>query len=189
MEPHSCRQTRRDPGTASDSAAMTTHFKITRKLLDGIRRDLDRRHAFAAERVGFISCKVGALASGGVVILAHAYQPVEDDDYLNDPAVGAMMGPDAIRKAMQHAYNENVSMFHVHTHDHLGTPWFSKIDLREAKKFVPDFWNVRPEMPHGALVLSMDSLAGLCWLPATRQTEEISKFLIIGAPLLNIGTN
>lgn len=168
---------------------MTVHFKITRKLLDGIRCDLDRQHPYAAERVGFVSCKVGALASGGVVILAHAYQPVEDDDYLNDPAVGAMMGPGAIRKAMQHAYNENVSMFHVHTHDHLGTPWFSKIDLHEAKKFVPDFWNVRPEMPHGTLVLSMDSLAGLCWLPAVRQVEMISKITIVGAPLITIGAH
>ena len=166
---------------------MTINFKITHKLLDEVRRDLDRPHPFAAERVSFITCKVGALASGGVVILAHAHHPVEDDDYLNDSTVGAMMGPGAIRKAIQFAYNENVSMFHVHMHDHLGTPWFSNIDLREAKKFVPDFWNVRPEMPHGALVLSMDSLAGLCWLPMARQMEKISKFSIIGAPLLKIG--
>lgn len=166
---------------------MIIQFKITRKLLDEVRRDLDRRHPFAAERVGFISCKVGALPAGGVVILAHAHHPVEDDDYLDDPTVGAMMGPGAIRKAMQRAYNENVSMFHVHMHDHLGTPWFSKIDIREAKKFVPDFWNVRPEMPHGALVFSMDSVAGLCWLPQTHQVEMVSKISIVGAPLINIG--
>jgi len=166
---------------------MTIHFKITRKLLDATRQDLDRRHAFAAERVGFISCKVGALVDAGIVILAHAYHPVEDDDYLNDPTVGAMMGPGAIRKAMQRAYNENVSVFHVHMHDHFGAPWFSHVDLREANKFIPDFWNVRPEMPHGALVLSMDSLAGLCWLPATRQAEKISKISVVGAPLLIFG--
>lgn len=168
---------------------MMIHFKITRRLLDEIRHDLDRRHAFAAERVGFISCKVGALASSGVVILAHAYHPVENDDYLNDPTVAAMMGPGAIRKAMQRAYNDNVSMFHVHMHDHLGSPWFSDIDLREAKKFVPDFWNVKPEMPHGALVLSMDSIAGLCWLPAARGSVKITKISVVGAPLLNIGAH
>ncbi len=98
------------------------------------------------------------------------------------------MGPGAIRKAMQRAYNENVSMFHVHMHDHFGAPWFSKIDLNGAKKFVPDFWNVRPDLPHGVLVLSMDSLAGLCWMPQTRRIEMISKISIIGAPLLTIGT-
>ena len=96
------------------------------------------------------------------------------------------MGPAAIRKAMQRAYNEPVGMFHVHMHDHRGSPWFSQVDLAENNKFVPDFWNVRPEMPHGALVLSRDSIACLCWDPSTRQPQSINKFTIVDAPLVNI---
>lgn len=162
------------------------HFKITRTMLDGIRQNLDRPHPFAAERVGFISCKVGGLAAGGYVVLAHAYHPVEDGDYLRDLRVGAMMGPSAIRKAMQFAYNEGVGMFHVHMHEHQGHPRFSQIDLSESSKFIPDFWHVRPEMPHGALVLSWDSVAGLCWEPRARQRVPIGKFTIVGSPLLNV---
>jgi hypothetical protein len=98
-----------------------------------------------------------------------------------------MMGPAAIRKAMQQAYNGSFGMFHVHMHNHLGIPWFSPPDIQEAKKFVPDFWNVRPEMPHGTLVLSQDGLAGLCWLPGNREIVKISKISIVGAPLTNFG--
>ena len=165
---------------------MMIHFKITLALIDLIRRDLDRPHAFAAERVGFVSCRVGGLVPGGLIVLAHSYHPVEDADYLRDWTVGAMMGPAAIRKAMQRAYNEPVGMFHVHMHDHRGSPWFSQVDLAENNKFVPDFWNARPEMPHGALVLSRDSIAGLCWNPPTKRRQTIDKFTIVGAPLVNV---
>lgn len=74
-------------------------------------------------------------------------------------------------------------MFHVHMHEHWGRPWFSHIDSRESAKFVPDFWNVRPEFPHGALVLSLDSVSGLCWMSQLNKPIRISKFSIVGAPL------
>lgn len=165
---------------------MTVHFKITRVLTHQIREDLARAHSFAAERVGFVTCRVGALPSGGIVVLAHDYHPVADEDYLPDHTVGAMMGPAAIRKAMQHAYCSQSAMFHVHMHEHHGAPWFSRTDLREAARFVPDFWNVRPEMPHGALVLSLDSVAGVCWLSSSREMVKISKITIVGAPLIHV---
>lgn len=165
---------------------MMTHFKITRDMLNDIRIDLAKAHVFAAERVGFISCRVGALHPEGTVALAHDYLPVANDDYLPDSTVGAMMGPGAIRKAMQYAYNTQSAMFHVHMHHHTGIPWFSRIDLLSASKFVPDFWNVRPEMPHGALVLSLDSAAGLCWHPSNRAATRISRITVVGAPIVNI---
>jgi hypothetical protein len=161
---------------------MTVEFKILSSLVQQVREDLARPHVYAAERVGFIHCRVAGSKSG-LIVLAEHYHPIADEDYLDDATVGAMMGPDAIRKALQFAYQNKVAMFHVHMHGHRGHPWFSSTDLRENAKFVPDFWNVRPEFPHGALVLSRDSLAGLCWMPTQRKPVKVSKFTIVGAPV------
>jgi hypothetical protein len=161
---------------------MNIHFKLTTVLIRAIRTDLARRHEVAAERVGFISCRV-ASTNEGIVVLAEGYHPVADEDYLDDPRVGAMMGPAAIRKALQFAYGERVAMFHVHMHKHRGNPWFSGLDLKENAKFVPDFWNVRPEFPHGAIVLSSDSVAGLCWYPQAMKPIRIGNFTMVGTPM------
>jgi hypothetical protein len=165
---------------------MRVFFKISSGLIDTVRADLARPHKFAAERVGFLSCQVGQLTLGGTIILAHTYHPLGDSDYLPDTTVGAMMGSGAIRKAMQLALISQISMFHIHMHNHHGIPRFSHVDITEYGKFVPQFWHVRPEMPHGALVLSWDAVAGRCWHPNYRQPVTISRITIVGAPLLNI---
>ncbi len=165
---------------------MTAIFRARTDLLREVHADLRRPHSFAAERVGFLLCKAGRLSEDGMVILATAYHPVEDNDYLNDLSVGAMMGPAAIRKAMQRAYNggaQDISLFHVHIHEHKGLPGFSRIDIKEASKFVPAFFNAVPAMPHGIVVLSMDKAAGLYWHQQTGKASPINRFSIIGAPL------
>jgi hypothetical protein len=156
-------------------------FKITSALLHRIRKDLARPHNFAFERVGFITARVGAIPSG-VVILASDYHPVQDSDYLEDPTVGAMMGPRAIGSAMEIAYKLEVGVFHVHIHDHRGKPQFSRTDLTETARFVPDFFKVRPHLPHGAIVLSKDSATGLCWHPQCKKPFRFHKFSFVGLP-------
>jgi hypothetical protein len=162
---------------------MMVAFKITENLFNRVCEDLHRPHAFAAERVGFLSCRVGAIRPAGWVVLAHDFYPVADADYLRDRSVGAMMGPAAIRKALQVALSNEVGMFHVHIHGHRGRPRFSGVDLRETAKFVPDFWHVRPHLVHGAIVLSLDSAAGLCWHPQAPKPVVFSKFSVVGAPM------
>ncbi len=81
---------------------MNVRFKIPSALLASIRIDLRRPHPFAHERVGFISTALSA-AGEDLLVLARAYRSVRDEDYLHDPTVGAMMGPEAIRKALQWA--------------------------------------------------------------------------------------
>lgn len=162
---------------------MRVGFKITRGLFDRLRDDLRRPHPFAAERVGFLSCRVGALKPAGWVLLAEAFHPVVDEDYLRDPSVGAMMGSAAIRKALQIALKYECGMFHVHIHGHRGAPSFSGVDLRETANFVPDFLHVCPQLVHGAIVLSMDSFVGLCWHPKASTPVPISEFSIVGAPM------
>jgi hypothetical protein len=161
---------------------MKIDVRLSRKLLQDVFADLARPHPFASERVGFLACKLAEIKPRSVLVLPSRYLKVEDEDYLNDAGVGAMMGPAAIRKALQFAYNNNVAVFHVHMHDHYGRPWFSDIDLRETNNFIPDFWHVRPTFPHGALILSRNSLSGLCWMPGRKKPLRVSGFNIVGFP-------
>jgi len=165
---------------------MTVIFRARGDLLRMVRDDLHRPHAFAAERVGFLLCRAGQFTDGGLAILAADYDPVRDMDYLDDPRVGAMMGSAAIRRALEHAYNsgkQNIGIFHIHMHNHSGRPGFSHIDLAENKKFVPDFFNAAPAMPHGAIVLSRDEAVGQCWRHRHANPDPINRFVSVAAPL------
>jgi hypothetical protein len=157
-------------------------FKATATLLNRIRADLRRPHAFAHERVGFIAAGLTA-ASENVLVLAHEYRPVEDGDYLPDRTVGAMMGPEAIRKALQWAMGSRVALFHVHSHGGHGVPWFSGVDLRENAKFIPDFFKVAPQCVHGAIVLTTDAANGQVWLDRRQSYRVIDEFSVTGVPL------
>jgi hypothetical protein len=162
---------------------MKVSFKITRELLKAAMANLRRRHVFAAERVGFFQCRPAHLTEDGLLVVAQDFHAVADEDYLDDPKAGATMGPAAIRKALQTAYNRGASMFHVHIHEHAGRPGFSGTDSRETSRFVPDFWNVQPGLPHGAIVLSKDSACGRCWISGKEDPVEISEFVVIGVPM------
>lgn len=161
-------------------------FRITEPLLKSIHLDLSRPHQFALERVGFIVCR-NAQLDGSMVFLAESYVPVDDNDYVDNPKAGATMGPVAIRKALQIGYNDSVSMFHVHRHEHYGRPAFSRLDLRESAKFIPDFWKVQPKLSHGALVLSHDEAYALAWDPVDRLSHPINEFTVVGRPLRIFG--
>ena len=166
---------------------MKTALRIGEGLLDRIHGDLDRSHIFANERVGFIACATSEVR-GGMVLLADEYLPVADKDYIDIPTVGAMMGPAAIRNALEYAYGRiGVVMLHVHRHEHRGKPAFSKVDISESSKFVPDFWKVRPGLPHGMVVLSCDAMSGMTWDPATRRPEAMSQISVVGRSLSIFG--
>ena len=161
---------------------MKVCFKITTALLTTVRDDLQQPHPFAHERVGFVSA--GLSASGDdILMLAREYRPVRDNEYLRDPTVGAMMGPDAIRRALQWAIQDGVALFHIHTHGGRGIPGFSGIDLRENAKFVPDFFKVAPQCAHGAIVLSDTAGHGLVWFGRSRPNHLITSFVEVGVPL------
>ena len=98
-----------------------------------------------------------------------------------------MFNADAMRAAMQFALTNDASMFHVHLHEHSGSPWFSRPDLRESRRFIPDFWNVKPGLPHGTLVLSVDAAAGLCWYPRREKPIRIAQITVVGFPMRFLG--
>jgi len=166
---------------------MKTSLRIPEQLLRTIRADLSRPHPFAGERVGFIACRAASLANDGLLLLGSCYLPVADEHYVNEPTVGAMMGSSAIRAALQYAYSEASCMFHVHQHEHMGLPRFSPVDLKGYAAFVPNFWHVRPNLPHGALVLSHNAATGLCWHPNTKQALPVNSISVVGLHTQEIG--
>ena len=167
---------------------MRVRFKITTGLLASIRADFGRPHPFAYERVGFVLAAAARSASG-VLVLAQEHHHVADEDYLPDPSVGAMMGPEAIRKAMEWALMEKVCVFHVHSHGRRGIPRFSEVDVRESAKFVPDFLKVAPQMIHGSIVLSDDAAVGRFWVSGNSGPEDVSEFVEVGTPMRKWGSS
>jgi len=157
-------------------------FRLSSSLLNSARYDLRRPHAIAFERMGFFFCRAAALSSG-MLVLAEDYEPVADENYIADSSVGARMNGAAIRHAMQRALATRCGLFHVHLHDWRGVPAASSTDRREAKRFVPDFFNVSPEMPHGTIILSDDSLAGWFWADKMAQPVQFQQIEIVGTPL------
>ena len=161
---------------------MKIRFKITRALLGSVRRDLVRPHPFTYERVGFISAGL-TTAGDHLLILARDYRPLMDHEYLPNTSVGAMMGPEAIRRSLQWAMESGGAMFHVHMHAGCGVPSFSTIDMRENSKFVLDFFKVVPHFVHGAIVLSNDAARGQVWFDRDEIYEFIQDFIEIGFPI------
>lgn len=159
-------------------------FRLRQDLLADIHQDLSRPHPFAAERAGFVTCGAGALPGSGLVLMAAEYHSVADTDYVSDSRVGAMLGPGAFRAILQIAYRRPSAIFHIHRHEHRGKPVPSQVDRRESRRFVPNFWHVCPHHPHGILVLSHDSIAGLVWVPGSRQQKWINEFTLVGERLL-----
>lgn len=162
---------------------MTFVCRMTGAFAARMREDLLRPHPFAHERVAFISARP-ASADEGLILLAVEYHPITDEDYVRDPTVGAMMGESAIRKAMQIAWRSKCSMIHVHLHDHRGMPGFGRLDLKENGRFMPEFFNVQPLVPHAAIVLSHDAAAGLIWPERGRPPVALDEIVEVGHPIV-----
>lgn len=166
------------PQPPTSPAASRIVFRATQQFMDGVRHDLERKHTFAFERVGFISTRA-IQGAEGLVILADGYHPVADDDYVPDHSVGALLGSEALRKALELALLQGAGVFHIHMHGPAPRLWFSGIDLREQVKFIPDFLTVCPQMPHGAIVLDAKRAAGRIWLAPDR-IAVIDEFNTVG---------
>lgn len=166
---------------------MKVRIKITNRLLDGIRLDLHRPHAFAYERVGFLTAGVARSADDEITLLSRAYRPVADEDYVPDPTVGVKIGGAAMRKALHFAYQPRSALLHVHTHGGQGRPEFSGVDLRSGHEFVPGFFHAVSRMPHGMLVLSDNSATGLVWLGPKEAAVYVAEFVGVGAPYRKFG--
>src|SRR5690606_15791533 len=93
----------RRPRRSSGGGEVKVTIRIPTPLLRLVRRDLDRPHLHACERVGFMAAADSASARE-LLLLVRGYQPVDDEDYVRAPDVGAEIGSEAFRKALQWAY-------------------------------------------------------------------------------------
>lgn len=162
---------------------MKASLRITRVLLADIRRDLERPHEFASERVGFVFCRFGLTKTTGLVVLAHEYMSVADDDYIDDGRFGALIGAGAFRRALERSLGAALGIFHIHMHAHAGLPSPSGIDLIESRKFVPDFFHVHNTLPHGTLIVSRNAISGRVWRTETSRPVPFSATTVVGAPM------
>lgn len=162
---------------------MKVQLRLLTSLFEQAHRDLSRRHPFAAERVGFLTCGVAETPTRDLLLLGHRWHVVHDDDYMHDATVGACIGPPAFRRILQFAHAERVSILHVHRHEHRGVPRFSNVDAISMRDFVVGFVNACPSRPHGAVVLSNDSATGVVRFPGRSTLVQITGFEIVGVAM------
>lgn len=165
---------------------MRVHIKMTGALHAEIMRDLKRPHPFAAERVGFVFGRVGTLVDQGRLILLTRYHSIPDEQYVEDDAVGARIGSDALTWAMQAVYHGRPvreGIFHIHLHGHGGEPGMSRTDRREIPTLMPGFQAVGRDAAHGIIILSSDH--GSCWVWTPGRAEPIPAecLSVIGSPV------
>jgi hypothetical protein len=177
--PATCANGRSSPETA----AMSIHFKLTRPLLERVKKDLDRPHEFAGERVGFLFTTSGVGANASRIVIATAYVAVVDRDYVDDPRVSARIGSAAIRSVMQRILDTKTGAFHVHLHSHKGKPSLSRTDQNELPRLIRCFRNLASNEVHGALILSDDCGAGICLRPAEKDFDPFAQISVVGYPL------
>lgn len=157
--------------------------RIPQQLYLRVREDLARRHEFAAERVGFLSARLGNRAGEERLVLFSDYHPVPDDQYIDDPSSGARINSSAIRQAMQRAIDTSDGLFHVHHHAHRGKPGFSWMDRKETPRIVSSLQVAGPDQAHGMVLLSDDFCIAHIWLPHSDQPVVAQRVTVIGYPL------
>jgi hypothetical protein len=162
---------------------MKIQLRLTKELCDRIRADLQRPHAFAAERVGFVSGRLGNQNGSERLLLFSSYHPVEDEQYIDDPRSGARINSLAIREAMQRILDTRAGAFHVHLHPFPGKPGLGTMDKLEIPKLVESFRATDRTLAHGILLLSTSSFASWVWLPGSRTPVEPDRSTIVGYPM------
>jgi hypothetical protein len=162
---------------------MKTEIKLTGELYAEIIHDLTRPHPFAAERVGFAFGRMGSL---GQLVLLSRYQSIPDDQYVDDPTVGARIGSEALTWAMQAVYQSRPTregIFQTHLHGHKGETRMSMVDSHEIPKLLPGFQSVGRDAAHGIIILSLDHGSGWVWHPGNREPYHVDSINIIGVPI------
>lgn len=165
---------------------MNPPLRIPAQLYHQLHADLDRQHPHASERVGFLFARPDVRHGEPRLLLATAYWSVPDAGYAIDPEVGARISEGTIREAMQRTFDGGYATFHVHKHHHAGRTFCSGTDKREQGQLMPCFRSVAPLVPHGALVISTDTVGGWYWTREGRSAPictPIPRITVVGFPM------
>lgn len=162
---------------------MTIKVRLTRKLLDEVRADLLRPHLFAAERVGFLYGHLATTRADSSLVLLTGYEPVANEQYINDPRSGARINSKAIRGAMQRVLDSGQGGFHIHMHHWPGRPVLSRMDAEEIPRIVTGLRRVGLAHAHGIVLLHQEECAAWVWLPGSHIAAEAESVSVVGFPL------
>lgn len=158
------------------------HIRIPESLLARIRDDLIRPHKFAAERVGFLTTRKQSFA-GCDALYVTGYYPVPDDQYVDDPSVGARISEQSIDQAYRWAASGDVGVFHIHAHSGKGAPGLSRTDERELPHLVQPMTAIGKEQAHGIFLLSDDACKAWAWRAGERQPVVVEQITVVGRTL------
>lgn len=164
---------------------MALSVRIPSVLLSRVREDLARPHPFAAERVGFLTTSLKRYNDEDLVLVTD-YHPVADEDYVDDPTVGARIGERVIDAAIARAADDGRGVFHVHAHLGSGLPRLSRTDLRELPGLIRPLRIVGKQQAHGIFLLSDDSATAWTWLPGERDPLVPDRISVAGRPMIFI---
>jgi hypothetical protein len=162
---------------------MKTIVKIPRGLFEQAKADLERRHPFASERVGFYSTRCSK-TKGTTLVHCIAYTPVDDAHYLDDETVGARIGSDAITQAMARSLNHSVGQIHVHYHGGYGLPRPSQTDSCELPPLSGSFRNANSAESHGWMILGEADAYSSLLLPGRPNAVSSLPVSIVGFPTI-----
>lgn len=156
--------------------------KIPRRLLFAALEDLERPHSFAGERLGFFSFRQ-SLDAAEPLLHCFEYHSIPDDQYVEDYSVGGRIGGEAIRAAMNRAYNTGAGQLWVHTHGRNGMPGVSPTDRESGPKVVQSCANAEPKALHGWGVISEHGICGQVRSP-DGAFHPLLRLAVIGWPMV-----
>jgi hypothetical protein len=155
---------------------MNLTIRIPKSILSLAKQDLARPHSFAYERVGFLRCRPTGRSD---LIVVTGYDAVPDNQYIDNPEVGACIGGEAIRLAMQRILTDNVGIIHIHQHEHAGVPSPSPIDLKSQPRLVDSCRRLNPQLPHGFMILSNTHAWGAFSLPSRERLIKLTTISVV----------
>ena len=109
---------------------MSVTIRIPRRFHERLVLDLERRHEFAYERVGWIYARQANIGNDHILLIPTEYEGVLDENYVENEGVGACFNAAAIRTALQRARSTKLTCLQVHLHNQNGETDFSSIDCR-----------------------------------------------------------
>lgn len=162
---------------------MKVELRIPGAIRAEAMKDLARPHPFAFERVGFLATTTTLLSPDHHLVLVTGYCPVPDEHYMDDDSVGACIGGEAIRAAMQRVIDESKGQLHVHLHNHAGPTGPSFTDRRGLPPVVRSLATVGPNQASGYLIFSADSAWAELRVPGVAAPVLATKITSVGFPL------
>ncbi|MBG59186.1 MAG: hypothetical protein CMJ16_01885 [Peredibacter sp.] len=124
------------------------NIEISQELFNKVISDLNRRHEFAFERVGYL---MGTF--DGETLVFDDWLSFDDEHYVNNDEVGARIGPEGMSLLMKTVFKTKKNFFHTHIHDFQTIPMASFVDERSWKEVNPALYDFSDKSPHGGIII------------------------------------